>query len=206
MDPYRTLNIPVTATSSEIKKAYRKLAMEHHPDHNGDEEKFKQVSEAYSILSDERKKAEYDARKDGMPFGAGSPFGGFDPFGPGSPFQEIFSRRRPKRKSGDIVFNFKLGLDEIRNGSVKIGNYKIDVTCEPCDGQGGKNKQTCPRCRGNGVLIHSPAPNVMQQMTCPDCNGLGQVFEEKCNDCNGRGKVIEKKTIKFKIEEIKDDS
>ena len=206
MDPYRTLNIPVTATSSEIKKAYRKLAMEHHPDHNGDEEKFKQISEAYSILSDERKKAEYDAKKDGMPFGFGSPFGGFDPFGPGSPFQEIFSRRRPERKSGDIVFNMKLGLDEIKKGSVKIGNYKIDTPCEPCNALGGKNKHICPRCNGNGVLIHSPAPNVMQQMTCPDCEVLGQVFEERCTVCNGRGKVVKKRTIKFKIEEIKDDS
>jgi molecular chaperone DnaJ len=206
MNPYEVLGVSPTANSSEIKKAYRKLAMEHHPDHNGDEEKFKQVSEAYSILSDDRRKAEFDARRDGPPFGFGNPFGGFDPFGPGSPFQEIFSKRRPERKSGDIVFNFKLALDDIKNGSVKMGKYKIDVPCEPCGGEGGKNKQTCFRCKGSGILVRSPAPNVMQQMTCHDCDGRGERFDDICTACRGRGKVVEKKTIKFKIEEVKDGS
>ena len=96
MDPYKILGITPTAKKTEIKKAYRKLVMEHHPDHGGDEEKFKQINEAYSVLSNEKKKAEFDARRDGT--GLGDFFDGFNPFGFNGPFHEIFKHKREESR------------------------------------------------------------------------------------------------------------
>ncbi len=211
MDPYEVLGVPSDASQDDIKKAYRKLALKHHPDQGGDPDKFKQINEAHSIISDAEKRAQHDAAQQGFGGfgGLGDLFaGGRNPFGPGSPFESIFGRRPPtSRPKGPTqpVFKLKLTLDDIKTGVVKVAKYKKKVACNPCGGKGGEGKRTCPQCKGSGVLMFRPQPNVVQQVSCPHCGG-GVVFDKRCGVCHGQGhqKVVEE--VKFKVEEIKDDS
>lgn len=210
MDPYEVLGVPADASQNDIKKAYRKLALKYHPDQGGEAEKFKQINEAHSILSDVDKRAQYDAAKRGFGGfgGLGDLFGANpDPFGPGSPFEAIFGRRPPTRSQGPIqpIFKLKLTLDDIRSGIVKVAKYKKKVDCGPCGGKGGEGRRTCPDCRGTGVLMFRPQPNVVQQVSCPRCGG-GVIFDKRCGICHGQGHQSVVEEVKFKIEEIKDDS
>jgi len=198
MNPYKVLGVSENATKEEIKKAYRKLAVEYHPDRGGDEEKFKQISEAHSILADDTKRQQYD-------HGGNPSFGGFSSFS--SIFEDIFggpkrrARPQPSKNTSDdeIVFNIKVSLDQIKKGSMQRGTYTRNVVCKPCYGIGGKNKSTCVVCDGAGVETFKPSPFMMHQTTCRACSGKGLLFSNICDVCHGEGHTITEETVVFTV-------
>ena len=217
-DYYSVLGLNRDASEDEIKKAYRKLAMKHHPDRNqeqGSEEKFKEAKEAYEILSDARKRAAYDqfghAGVDpAAGFGAAGArgadgFGGFaDAFG--DIFGEIFGQRSGPRGNGvyrgaDLRYNLELSLEDAARGTeVKIRIPTMDE-CATCHGSGAKpgtQPQTCPTCHGRGEVRVSQGFFSIQQ-TCPQCHGTGKVVPDPCPTCNGAGRVKKHKTLSVKI-------
>jgi molecular chaperone DnaJ len=208
---YSLLGIARDADQNEIKKAYRKLAMEYHPDRNPDnkeaEEKFKKLSEAYAVLSDPQKRAEYDRfGKAGMRGGAGG-FGGFsggfsgDPFDIfrevfGGGFGDIFGMggsqgRSSKRRGADLQLRLKLSLEEIATGVKKKIKLKKQVDCDTCDGTGkspGTSKVTCPACHGRGEVAYRQGFFTVSQ-TCQRCGGEGSIIDKPCPTCHGDGRV-----------------
>lgn len=208
---YSLLGIARDADQNEIKKAYRKLAMEYHPDRNPDnteaEEKFKKLSEAYAVLSDPQKRAEYDRfGKTGMRGGAGG-FGGFsggfsgDPFDIfrevfGGGFGDIFGMggsqgRSSKRRGADLQLRLKLSLEEIATGVKKKIKLKKQVDCDTCDGTGkspGTSKVTCPACHGRGEVAYRQGFFTVSQ-TCQRCGGEGSIIDKPCPTCHGDGRV-----------------
>jgi molecular chaperone DnaJ len=217
-DYYSVLGVNRDASEDDIKKAYRKLAMKHHPDRNqeqGSEEKFKEAKEAYEILSDARKRAAYDqfghAGVDpSAGFGAAGArgadgFGGFaDAFG--DIFGEIFGQRGGPRGNGvyrgaDLRYNLELSLEDAARGTeVKIRIPTMDE-CATCHGSGAKpgtQPQTCPTCHGRGEVRVSQGFFSIQQ-TCPQCHGTGKVVPDPCPTCNGAGRVKKHKTLSVKI-------
>ncbi len=217
-DYYEILGVSRTATAEEIKTAYRKLAMKYHPDRNqGDkeaEEKFKEVAEAYEVLSDPEKRQRYDQfGHEGVRGGTGGfDFGGFhDPF---SIFEEVFgdffgtrSRRRDRRvqRGSDLQIKLKLTLEEIASGVKKRLKIKKLVTCSTCSGSGlkpGSRPNTCPVCQGSGEVrqvsqtIFGRFVNVS---TCPRCGGRGQIISNPCPTCRGEGRVHGEEEIEISI-------
>ncbi len=227
-DYYEVLGVAKTASADEIKKAYRKKAMEFHPDRNpGDkeaEEKFKEAAEAYDVLSNPDKKARYDqfghAGMGGAPGGGynmdfdlssiferfgdifGGGFGGFGGFGGYSGGRSAGKR---VRQGSNIRIKVKLTLEEINAGvekKIKIQKY---VPCSHCDGTGAKDKNsvtTCPTCKGNGQVVNQQRTmfGVMQQVSvCPDCGGTGQVIKDKCPHCGGNGVVKGEEVVSINI-------
>jgi len=228
-DYYEVLGVSKNTASDEIKKAYRKVAMQYHPDRNpGDksaEEKFKEAAEAYEVLSDTEKKKRYDQYGHaGMSGNAG--FGGgaggmrmediFTNFGDifgdmqGSPFEAFFGGRGTRERTrgvrgGNLRIKVPLTLQEIAKGAHKSLKVKKYVPCETCSGSGAKDKtsfHTCTACKGSGV-IRRVQNTVLGQMstttTCPTCNGEGQVITAKCNTCHGEGRVYGQDTIQVDI-------
>ena len=195
-DYYEILGLKKGATDKEIKKAYRKLAMEHHPDKGGDENLFKEISEANETLSDKVKKDNYDkyghtkqrpmqggVNMEDMMNHFGGGMGG-NPFG-GNPF----GGHREKRGQ-DIIFNMKITLEEVFNGATKQFKYKRKAACVSCNGAGGTDKQVCGTCDGRGFVITqqmTPMGNFQTQRTCPTCQGEGNVVKKVCNSCKGVG-------------------
>ena len=222
-DYYNVLGVNRDASEEEIKKAYRKLAMKHHPDRNaGDknaEEKFKEAKEAYEVLTDSRKRAAYDqfghAGVDpAAAFGAGAGargfgaegFGGFaDAFG--DIFSEIFGQQaRGGRGNGvfrgaDLRYNLELSLEEAARGTeVKIRIPALEE-CATCHGTGAKpgtQAKTCPTCHGRGEVRVSQGFFSLQQ-TCPQCHGSGKIITDPCATCSGAGRVRKQKTLSVKI-------
>jgi molecular chaperone DnaJ len=218
-DYYAVLGVNRDASEEDIKKAYRKLAMKHHPDRNpekGAEESFKEAKEAYEILSDAKKRAAYDqfghAGVDpSMGFGAAGArgaegFGGFaDAFG--DIFGEIFgqgrggSRGNGVFRGADLRYNLELTLEDAARGSeVKIRIPTMEA-CESCHGSGAKpgtQPQTCPSCHGRGEVRVSQGFFSIQQ-TCPQCHGTGKVVASPCETCAGAGRVRKHKTLSVKI-------
>jgi molecular chaperone DnaJ len=217
-DYYTVLGVGRDATEDDIKKAYRKLAMKHHPDRNSEkdaEEKFKEAKEAYEVLSDARKRAAYDqfghAGVDASAgFGAAGArgaegFGGFaDAFG--DIFGEIFGQQRGGRRDGvyrgaDLRYNLELTLEEAAHGAeVKIRVPTMEE-CTTCHGNGAKpgtQPQTCPTCHGRGEVRVSQGFFSIQQ-TCPQCRGTGKIVPEPCPTCSGAGRVRKQKTLSVKI-------
>jgi len=221
-DFYTTLGVNRDASEDAIKKAYRKLAMKHHPDRNPDdkhaEEKFKEAKEAYEILSDSRKRAAYDqfghAGVDpSMGFGAGAAgarggegFGGFaDAFG--DIFGEIFGQQRGRGggsgmyRGADLRYNLELSLEEAARGAeIKIRIPTMDE-CGTCHGSGAKpgtQPKTCPTCHGRGEVRVSQGFFSIQQ-TCPQCHGTGKFVADPCPDCHGAGRIKKHKTLSVKI-------
>jgi molecular chaperone DnaJ len=229
-DFYEILGVSKGATQEEIKKAYRKVALQFHPDRNPDnkeaEEKFKEAAEAYEVLSDEKKKAQYDrfghagmGSQGGYGGGAGgmnmddifSQFG--DIFGDDNPFGSFFggggARNRRSRGSGtpgtNLRIKVKLTLVEIANGvqkKIKINKYK---SCSTCDGTGAKDSgsfQTCGTCNGAGV-IRKISNTILGQMqttsTCPTCNGEGKIITAKCGVCKGDGRAYGEEVVTVDI-------
>ena len=223
-DYYEILDVSKSATAEEIKKAYRKKAIQYHPDKNpGDkaaEEKFKEAAEAYEVLSDENKRARYDQfGHAGMSSSAsggfgggmsmddifsqfgdifGGHFGGFGGFGGGQ-------RGRRVNRGSDLRVKVKLSLREILNGVEKKIKVKKYVSCTHCDGNGsdgGNSVSTCSTCNGSGVVTRV-ANTILGQMqtssTCPSCNGEGSTITKKCAHCNGEGIMRDEEVIPIRI-------
>jgi len=204
-DYYKTLGVEKNASNEDIKKAFRKLAHKYHPDKKeGDENKFKEVNEAYGILSDEKKRAEYDSY--GQTFGAGNgnPYGqggfdfsqqGFQDFDLGDIFGDFFGGggRRKQRRGHDISIDIELAFEEAVFGTErKILLTKTSV-CEKCSGTGAEPKsklKTCEKCNGKGQMREVKQTILGSFSTvrvCDTCHGKGQVPEVKCSTCSGLG-------------------
>lgn len=215
-DYYEVLGVGRDADEEVLKKAYRRLAMKHHPDRNpGDasaEEKFKEANEAYEVLTDAQKRAVYDKYgHEGLSRGGGG--GGFGDGGAGfadifgDVFSDIFggaaggrSRGGPRR-GADLRYVMDLTLEQAAFGSEQTIRIPSWHTCEACDGQGtadGKKPETCPTCRGAGQVRVQQGFFVMQQ-TCPTCRGRGTIVADPCKPCRGAGRVQREKTLSVKI-------
>lgn len=190
---YSILGVSETATQDEIKKAYRKLAKENHPDIGGDEELFKKISVAYDIVGDENKRKEYDMKKNN-PFG----MGGGSPFDINSIFEEMMGGRQ-KAKAPDKVFNLNLTVSESFFGvkkEITLSNFDI---CDPCNGTGG-TKKVCETCKGNGIVNQIFGTGMFRQQfqtQCPSCNGIGATILNACGSCKGQG--VSKKEEKVQV-------
>ncbi|MEX0584561.1 MAG: molecular chaperone DnaJ [Natronospirillum sp.] len=217
-DYYAVLGVDRTADAKEIKTAYRRLAMKHHPDRNSDdpdsETKFKEASEAYEILSDEQKRSAYDqfghAGVDGQAggFGGGAGASSFsDIFG--DVFGDIFGgaggqgggRRSSARRGSDLRYNLEMTLEEAVRGVERKIQVPTLVSCNTCDGSGakqGSRPKTCGVCQGTGTIRMQQGFFAVQQ-TCHACGGAGQVIEDPCDDCHGRGVKEETRTLSVKI-------
>ena len=197
---YEILGVAENASPTEIKNAYRKLAVQHHPDKGGDEEMFKKISGAYEILSDPQKKSQYDNRKNN-PYG-GTPFEdlfsqmfGGNPFGGGNPFEQ----RRPQAPSK--VVKVMVSPVESYLGVEKTINYIKEKHCHGCNGSGGERKK-CTRCGGSGVIIKQFGTGFMIQQVqthCDGCGGKGFILSSKCNICGGKTTISEPQEIKVKL-------
>ena len=221
-DYYEVLGIGRTATDDEIKKAYKKLAKQYHPDLNPDsktaEEKFKEVSEAYQALSDPNSRARYDqfGHDDPGGFGGGNPFGGGSPFGGfGGGFGDIFEtffggggfnqRSDPNapQQGNDMRLDIQVTFEEAAKGVEKEVNINVGADCEECHGSGASGesgRETCGNCGGSGkVRMNQTTPFGQFQTvrTCPTCNGTGSIIREPCPKCKGSGRM--KKTRKLKV-------
>ena len=204
-DYYELLGVSKTAEPDEIKKAYRSLARKYHPDVNSDpgaETTFKEVAEAYEVLSDEDKRRNYD-RFGHASSGAGSPFGGFNGGGMGN-FGDIFDiffggnapgggPNAPER-GDDLRVDVSLTLEEAAQGVEKNIRYSHNESCITCNGIGAKpgtKPETCPNCKGAGVVRHSQNTILGTFQTsspCGKCRGEGKIITSPCVDCNGRGR------------------
>ena len=212
-DFYEILGVQKNASDEEVKKAYRKLAMKHHPDRNqGDgakaaEEKFKEGKEAYEVLSDADKKAAYD-RHGHAAFeqGGGAAGGGFaDAFG--DIFGDIFGQSRQGRggaqvfRGADLRYGMEITLEEAAAGVDKTIRVPSWDECETCDGSGAKkgtSLKSCPTCAGQGQVRMQQGFFSVQQ-NCPRCQGKGKIIPDPCPKCDGQGKIKRSKTLEVKI-------
>ena len=219
-DYYEVMGVPKNATEDEIKKAYRKLAKKYHPDLNpGDKEaeaKFKEVNEAYEVLSDKDKKARYDQfGHAGVDPNFGGGAGGGDPFGGmGVDFGDIFDsffgggfgggrRSNPNapRRGGDTEAVVTISFEEAAKGCKKTVTYAQIETCSDCHGTGaaaGTSPKTCDRCHGTGQ-VRSGGGFMVTVRTCPTCGGTGKVIQDKCTACGGSGRTRVKRTATVKV-------
>jgi len=218
-DCYEVLGVERGAGPDEIKKAYRMLALKYHPDKNpGDksaEEKFKELGEAYDILSDPQKRALYnehghaafDRRAGG--FGAGGfhdPFEIFrEVFGGGGIFEDLFGGGRPDstqpHRGNDLRYDMEIAFEDAAHGCEKEITLNKPEPCEACRGSGaepGSHVRTCPSCRGRGQVINSRGIFSIAQ-PCPNCQGAGQVFEKPCKACRSEGRRERSSKIKLRI-------
>jgi len=212
-DWYEVLGVPKDASSEEIKKAYRKLALKYHPDKNpGDksaEDKFKEVSAAYDTLSDKNKKAEYDAYARA---GQGFPGNPFEGFGMGSDFfgsdlfEQFFGHRRRARsrrgtqkpRGQTLTFGIEVSFLDAARGAEKEISYKKKILCSVCTGQGGSDRKTCQDCEGSGRITYSQGVMIVQA-ACPTCSGSGSVVVNACKNCNATGSVSKEEKVKIRI-------
>ena len=216
-DYYETLGVSRSASPGDIKSAFRKLAMKHHPDRNpGDkaaEQRFKELNEAYEILKDDQKRAAYDqyghaAFQNGG--GGGRPGGGgFGDFGSfADVFDDLFgdfvggSRGRGSQSRGaDLRYNLEISLEEAFEGKQAQIRVPTSVRCDTCDGTGsaeGTSPGACPGCRGAG-RVRAQQGFFTIERTCPTCGGQGRVVTDPCTACSGQGRVQREKTLAVKI-------
>ncbi len=220
-DYYEILSVQRTAAGDEIKRSYRRLAVQFHPDKNPDdpqaEERFKELGEAYDVLMDEQKRAAYD-RYGHAAFAQGGRGGGFhDPFdifrdvfsgaggGSGGIFDTFFGgqagQAEGSQRGSDLRYDMQISLEEAAFGVEKeIEVRKLD-TCDICQGTGagpGSKTMTCPTCRGRGQVVSARGFFQVSQ-TCPRCRGLGEVIDKPCASCSGEGRAEKTSRIKIKI-------
>lgn len=226
-DYYEVLGVDRNASASDIKKAYRKKAIEYHPDKNPGnkeaEEKFKEAAEAYSVLSDPDKKARYDqfgfegvngasgagGFGQGMDmndifsmfgdiFGGGGGFSSFGGFGSGR------SSGPAKFRGSDLRVKVKLTLQEIANGVTKKFKLKKNIACQHCGGSGaeGNATETCPECGGTGRVVRTQQSffgMMRTEVACTNCNGTGKIIKNKCKHCNGDGVILGEEVVEVQI-------
>lgn len=226
-DYYEILSVSKTATIDEIKSSYRKLAMKHHPDKNPGnkqaEETFKELAEAYEVLSDPNKRQRYD--QFGHQGVSGTGFQGFDNIndifshfgdifggfsGGGSIFDDFFGGSRGSRRSqnndgGDLKISLKLTLEEIAEGiekTIKVKKYKVCSKCEGTGAKHGSGHTKCSNCNGTGEIRHvsrSMFGQFINVSMCNVCGGEGRIIKEKCEECHGEGRVKSETTIKINV-------
>jgi len=223
-DYYEVLGVGRNASEEEVKKAFRKLARKHHPDiEGGSEERFKEINEAYEVLSDKKKRQQYDQFGQYFSGGQPPPGGPGGPFGQGGPgYQQVrvedmgdfgdmfsnlfggggFGARRPSAHRGrDLSYEVRLSFDEALKGV----QTKVDIQrvgdCKKCGGTGAKpgtSPITCPACKGTGTQAQSQGLFAMSR-PCPRCAGTGKVIESPCTVCKGKGKVVRLKPLTVNI-------
>ncbi|WNB93474.1 molecular chaperone DnaJ [Bacillus sp. NEB1478] len=212
-DYYEVLGLNKNASSDEVKKAYRKLARQYHPDVNKEadaETKFKEVKDAYETLSDPQKKAHYDQFGHTDPNqgfgGAGADFGGF-----GDIFDMFFGggggRRNPNapRQGNDLQYGLRLSFEEAVFGKETEISIPTEETCGTCYGSGAKpgtKPETCSHCNGSGQLNveqNTPFGRIVNRRVCNHCSGKGKIINEKCGTCHGAGKVRKNKKLSVKV-------
>lgn len=228
-DYYEILGVAKNATDDELKKAYRKLAIQYHPDKNpGDkeaEEKFKELAQAYGVLSDAQKRQRYDQfGHQGVEGAAGGGYGGGvnmedifsnfgDIFGDESPFGSFFGGggrsggggRQRMRKGSDLRIKLKLNLEEIANGVEKKIKVKRYVSCNTCSGNGSKHGtslKTCTTCNGQGQVrkvVQTMLGQMVSASPCPTCQGEGKIVTERCDVCFGEGRTLYEDIIPVQI-------
>lgn len=225
-DYYKILGVDKNASKEDIKKAFRKLAHEHHPDKGGNQEKFKEVSEAYSVLSDDSKRSQYDTYGSSGPTGGGgfnqgaNGFGGFDfsgfnsqngqgfEFDLGDIFGDFFGgggSRKTQKKGKDIAIDLELSFHDSVFGVEKNIRLTKNSKCKDCGGSGAKKgtaMQTCSVCNGYGKVREAKRSvfgNFMTESICSTCDGSGQIPKEKCHTCSGKGTVKREDELSVKI-------
>jgi len=210
-DYYEVLGISRGASQEDIKKAFRRLARQYHPDVNkeaGADAMFKEINEANEVLSDPDKRALYDR------FGHNGPAGGFDPYGSADPFGSIFeaffggvatqrhTQRGPQR-GADLRYTLTISFEEAVFGADKEVTLRLPVTCSTCDGSGaadGTDPVRCPKCNGQGeVRQRAPFLNMVTVTTCDQCRGEGTVIAIPCRECRGEGRVRQPRQLSVKI-------
>jgi len=213
-DYYETLGVDKKASQDEIKKSFRKLARKYHPDLNpGDktsEHKFKELSEAYEVLGDEKKRTDYD-QFGKSPFEGGAPgfdyraytsgdrfdFGGF-----GDIFSDLFSNGAGPHQSGqkgsDLVMGLELSMEEAFSGVTKPITFNREVACKECHGTGAETFQQCDHCKGTGKVTASKGFFKMAQ-PCTPCSGTGRKTTKQCRSCSGKGMMLQTESLKVKI-------
>lgn len=220
-DYYEVLGIAKDASADELKKAYRRLAMKHHPDRNPDdaeaEGKFKEAKEAYEVLSDEQKRGLYDQHGHAafdQAGGMGGAGGGFGGFGDASGFSDVFGDvfgdifgqggRRGRSnvfRGADLRYDLPLTLEQAVSGDTVNISFHTQAACETCDGDGAKpgtGRKTCETCNGMGQVRAQQGFFSVQQ-ACPSCHGVGTIVEDPCGDCHGQGRIREEKTLSVKV-------
>ena len=220
-DYYEVLGVDKNASQAEIKSAFRQLAKKYHPDVSKEEnaeEKFKEVQEAYAVLSDENRRKQYDqfghAAFDQSAGGGAGGFGGFDfsDFDFGDIFDNIFgsgfgfgssSRNKTRATRGaDRLLRMKLTFEEAIYGCTKDITIDSNDPCTECDGKGGFNEEVCSTCHGSGTITSEQRTilgSFMTKTTCPSCKGLGRSYKDTCKKCSGTGHIKERKTISVTI-------
>lgn len=230
-DYYDVLGVKKDASDAEIKSAFRKMAKKYHPDLNKDnkdaEEKFKEIQEAYSVLSDKQKRSQYDrfghagVSGNGPSSGFGGGFSGFSGFdgvdidlddiidsvfgGGRGGFTSGFGggrSRNSKRRGDDLLIRVNVDFMEACHGCEKDFDLDVVEDCSKCKGKGGFDEVTCSKCHGSGTITseqHTLFGSFLTKTTCPDCEGRGKTYKKKCSHCHGTGKVTENKTITVSI-------